>query len=232
MRIAIVAALSQELIPITDCLKPKEERIKGKQVYFNTTVGENQLFLMTTGIGKVRAAARAQMIIDHCNIDKMIVTGVAGGINPDLKYGDIVISRRTLEHDLSLVASAIYGDQAVLPWYDADVALIELAIKSAEVLGLKDKIHIGSILTGDEVVMQQAKKKLLWETFRGDCVDMESAAVGRVCIMNSIPYVVIRAISDKADEKIFEDFGMWGQKAFEISGKLVLQMIKGIFRFL
>ena len=205
MVIAIVAALNGEIQPLVEAMQDVQASKWGKQSLYQGVISNCEVVAMTCGIGKVRAAACAQYLIDRFSVEAVICNGAAGAINPRLEIGDIVVSKRALQHDVDL------GDPDLMKklrkrWLKADPRLMELAMEGGRDLGFEGRMHLGTVLTGDQAILSQEKRQSLWEKFGGDCVEMEGAAVAQVCQLNSIPFLIVRAISDSAAENSVKEF--------------------------
>ena len=223
MVIAVVAALKEEIGPLVEAMDDVQASKWGKQSIHEGVIGDSEVVAVACGVGKVKAAACTQHLIDRFSLEAVICTGVAGAVNPRLGIGDIVISKRALQHDFDP------GDPDLLRklrkrWLKADRRLLELAVESGKTLGFEDRIHVGSVLTGDQPIASQEKRRWLWETFGGDCVDMESAAVARVSHLNSTPFLVVRAISDSAAENAVKEF----KQAFAANATDAAKVVLGV----
>ncbi|MFC1918823.1 5'-methylthioadenosine/adenosylhomocysteine nucleosidase [Chloroflexota bacterium] len=217
MTIGVMGALEEEVQIITDrmVVSGAEEHV-GRTFYRGNLAG-HKVVVVHSGIGKVRAAARSQFLIEHFAVDRLVFIGVAGALNPELTVGDIVVSDYALQWDFRSVSTDP-------PGYQADPALVDLAVKAAERLGYK--VRVGSVLTGDRPVVKFERKQELWRTFNGQCVEMEGAAVAQVCFMNEVPFVLIRAISDLAEEGALQDFLQSFARVALLPGEMVLEMLK------
>ncbi|MCK4827296.1 5'-methylthioadenosine/S-adenosylhomocysteine nucleosidase [bacterium] len=193
MRIGIMSAMENEVKPVLENLAGAEIRDKLGGMSHTGRIRNHDIVLTCSGIGKVKAAAHTQYLIDHFQIECIFLIGVAGAINPDLQIGDIIISDRAIEHDY-------WQDH----WYQADRRLIEAAVNAGKRLRLTGRVLVGSVLTGDQPCIDMGKKSQLRQHYSGDCVEMEGAAVAHVCWMNAVPFVIIRAISDLANEKAID----------------------------
>ena len=205
MRVGIFAALKEEIDPLVQSMEGGKTSKWGRRTVHQGRIGNCQVVAMAGGVGKVKAAACTQYLIDQFSIEALICTGVAGAINPRLQTGDVVVSEKALQHDFDP------GDPALLKrfrkrWLKADAELVKLALEAAKELGLADRCHPGKVLTGDQAIVSQERREWLWATFRGDCADMESAAVAQVCRLNAVPWVIVRAISDAAEEDSVAEF--------------------------
>lgn len=168
---------------------------------------DNQQIIVTEGgIGKVNAAMTTAALI-AAGATQVIFTGVAGGVHPELRVGDIVISTDCIQHDVDVTAlgyelGVIPGE--ALSW-PADETLRAAALASAKELeGVR--VIEGRIASGDQFVASRQKVQWLWATFGAACAEMEGAAVAQVCAKHNIPFVVIRSISDTADHDANVDY--------------------------
>lgn len=175
------------------------------------------------GMGKVSAAAGVQRLIDQFAIDSLAVCGLAGGLRAGLKIGDIVVGERFVQHDLD--ASPIYPRFEVpglgVTYFDADASLVRLAESAAQDFahGLaggdeaaqvpessRPAVYRGLIVTGDQFVKDGTRSELLAAFPDALCVEMEGGAIGQVCHLNGVPFVIVRVISDSADASAAVDF--------------------------
>ena len=217
MIIGVMGALEEEVRLIADSLVVSGTETHVKRTFYRGSLAGHEVVVVHSGIGKVRAAARSQFLIEHFGVDRLIFAGVAGALNPELAVGDIVVSDCALQWDFRSVRNEPQR-------YQADPALVALAVKMAE--RLDRKVYIGSVLTGDQPVIKLEHKQELWQTFNGYCVEMEGAAVAQVCFMNEVPFVLIRAISDLAEGGSFEEFLRSFAKVAPLPAEIVLEMLK------
>jgi adenosylhomocysteine nucleosidase len=227
MQVGIIAALKEEIEPLVQSLEGVETSKWGRRSVHERRIGDNQVVALAGGVGKVKAAACTQYLIDRFSIEALICTGVAGAINPRLQTGDIVISEKALQHDFDP------GDPALLKkfrkrWLEADAELVKLALDAAKELDLADRCRAGKVMTGDQAIVSQERREWLWKTFRGDCVDMESAAVALVCRLNAVPWVVVRAISDSAEEDGVAEFRRNLREAAGTAARVAGRMVESI----
>lgn len=220
----IMGAVEEEVWLIIDNMSQARESRWNEQTLYQGTIKDQDVIVMPTGVGKAKTAASVQFLLDHFPIEAIIFTGVAGAINPDLKIGDIIICQKTAQHDFDIGGKGILEDMRT-PWFEADPKLVELAARAGQDLELGDRVRIGAVLTGDQTIIDSQKRKWLWQTFQGDCVEMEGAAVALVCSLNKVPFVLIRAITDLADENAREDFGRTMSQAAIDSATIVLGML-------
>ena len=186
-----------------------------------------EVVVVTCGIGKVNAAICAQILINKFNVKSIINTGVSGGLNENLKIGDLVISTDCMEHDFDVT---VFGyELGVIPRqadsvYKADKQLVEMAYKAGKNYS-EHTVYKGRIVSGDQFISSQEKKQFLIETFNAYTTEMESAAIAHTCYLNQRPFVIIRAISDQANGDAPENFDEFAKHAAVISNKIVLAML-------
>ncbi len=227
MQVGAIAALKEEIEPLVQLMQEVETSKWGRRSVHQGRIGNCQVVAMAGGVGKVRAAACTQYLIDQFSIEALVCTGVAGAINPRLQAGDVVIPAKVLEHDFDP------GDPELLKkfrkrWLGADAELVKLALEAARVLGLADRCRSGKVLTGDQAIVSRERRERLWKTFRGDCVDMESAAVAQVCRLNGLPWVVVRVISDSAEENGVEEFRTNLTESARLAARVAGRMVESI----
>lgn len=225
----IIGAMEEEVLALKEKLKVSEVRSIASLEFYVGSLNNKEVVLVRAGIGKVNAAICTQLLIDCFNVVAVINTGVAGALSEDLDIGDIVISSDTVQHDMD--ASGFGYDLGVIPrmaesHFKADKRLIRIAEKASEVLSMKTNVHTNRILSGDQFISDHQKKKELVETFKGYCVEMEGAAIAHACYVNKIPFVIIRSISDKADDSAEVNFSQFTQLAAANSCKMIEKMIE------
>lgn len=230
-KIAVIGAMDSEITLLKSQMKDIEEKKIGTITFYEGELEGKDIVLLKTGVGKVNSAVGANTVIREFGADKIIFTGVAGAINRDLDVADVVISKDLVQHDVDLTAfgrpmGLIPGEEKIE--FVADPELIKLAEESAiKVLG-KDKVMIGRIATGDQFIADKEKVRFLGEQFKADAVEMEGASVAQVAQIYGVPFVVLRALSDKADggaEMVYDEFV---QIAANNSAEIVKEMLKNM----
>ncbi|WP_319370778.1 5'-methylthioadenosine/adenosylhomocysteine nucleosidase [uncultured Ilyobacter sp.] len=209
MLIGIIGAMNEEIIELKEVMENIQEEKKVNLTFYRGKLNDKEVVLVECGIGKVNAAICTTLLIDHYKVDKIIFTGVAGGVNPDIEVGDIVVSTELIQHDFD--TTAFGTDHGVIPRMEnsvfrADETLKEIAEKVAVEKFGKEKVWTGRILSGDQFVASIDKIKWLRETFNGECTEMEGAAVAHVCYLFNTPFLILRSISDKANHDADVDF--------------------------
>ncbi len=227
--LGIIGAMDEEV----DKLKASMEAvqiIKRANMEFNKgRIYDKEVVVVRSGIGKVNAGICAQILVDLFEVDAIINTGIAGSLKAEINIGDIVLSADTVQHDMDAVAFGYPVGQ--IPRMDtlafpADEKLVSLAKECCERVNPEIAVYVGRVVSGDQFVADKKVKERLIESFGGYCTEMEGAAIGQAAYLNEVPYVVIRAISDKADDSASVDYPTFEAKAIEHTVKLMEEMIK------
>lgn len=227
-RIGIIGAMDLEIEHLKGEMQISRIVDKAGMEFYTGTLKGVDVVIVRSGIGKVNAGLCAQILADVFQVTHIINTGVAGSINAKLDIGDILISRDALYHDVDV---RIFGYQlGEVPQmgcreFKADKAMIEAAVSSCKEVNPDIHVEVGRILSGDQFISDKAKKETLIADFQGDCTEMEGAAIAHSAYLNKIPFVIIRAISDKADDSAEMDYPTFEREAAKHSAKLVEHMI-------
>ncbi|EYE88429.1 S-adenosylhomocysteine nucleosidase [Fervidicella metallireducens AeB] len=227
MVIGIIGAMEEEVQAIKEEMAvDRIEKKAGLEFYMGKFLGK-EVVVVRSGIGKVNAAICTQILIDDFNVDMVINTGIAGGVNININPGDVVISTDLVHHDVD--ATAFGYDIGQVPRlesfsFKADERLVEIAINAAEKMD-KFKVFKGRIISGDQFIANHEKITFFREKFDAFAVEMEGAAIGHACFMNNIPFVVIRSISDKADGSAQMDYQTFQNIAISNSIGILKNMI-------
>lgn len=227
--IGIIGAMQEEIRELRDLMTEVEEYEIARIMYYQGRLENKEIVLVEGGIGKVNSSVCTTILIEKFNVEKVIFTGVAGGIGKDIEVGDIVISSDLVQHDFDLTAfGRKVGDipRMEVGTFRADENLIALAKESALKIFDENQVRVGRILSGDQFINNIEKLKYLEEAFSAEAVEMEGASVAQVCYLFNIPFVVIRAISDKAGSKAEIDFQSFIELAAKNSKKIVVNMLK------
>jgi 5'-methylthioadenosine/S-adenosylhomocysteine nucleosidase len=216
-KIAILSALEKETVSVWENLGDFKLSKIGAYKVNQGTIGHWSVVGMSTGVGKVRSAAGTQFIMDQFRPDLLLFVGLGGALSPRLKIGDILIAEKTLQIDFDIKPFAIHGYRGE-NWIEVNR---ELVAALAKAMGSQN-IFTGSILTSDRVIVDIREKESLLKEYGADCVDMEGAAIAIVCQLNSIPFAIIRQISDNADEEAPKDFhSSLVEREYHISSKIL-----------
>jgi adenosylhomocysteine nucleosidase len=200
MKISIICAMQEELDSILHALEITQSHSHDPKfvIYSGIYRNTHQLTLSLCGIGKVNAALHTQHIIDKFAPDYVINVGVAGGLDSKLDFGDVVIAKDLVQHDMDVRAFDLPKGQ--VPRLNTFAfASDDVLLNIAKNIMHKDfKVALGTIATGDQFIADVTTAKKIQEEFKAAAVEMEGAAIAHVCYVNQTPFLVVRAISDKA----------------------------------
>lgn len=227
MEIGIIGAMDEEILLYKKTIEIEREVEKAGILYAEGKWEGKTVVLCKSGVGKVNASVCTQILIDTFKVERVIFTGVAGALHPELNIGDIVISTDCQQHDMDVTPLGFA--KGVIPYaqksvFAADPVLVETAIKASEQV-VEGNVHTGRVLSGDQFIADREQVKHLHEEMEGLCTEMEGAAVAQVCVMNSVPFVVIRSMSDKADGSAHVNFTEFTHLASTRSYEIVKNMI-------
>lgn len=240
---AILGAFNKEIMMLDEQLTDKnQQQIEGMKFVTGRLHGKS-VVVAWTGIGKVNAAMTTTLLIEHFSPAQVIFSGIAGGVNPKLDPGDIVIAAETAHHDMGILSEDGFYNRGVINPLDgirnpvyllADEHLLKLAEKAAEQVELEKiktsvgerspRIIKGVVVTGDVFVASAEKAAALRETLNADAVEMEGAAVAQICYQRQIPHLVVRSISDKADTTARVDSMLFQEMAAKNSSTLIVKI--------
>ena len=225
--IGIIGAMDEEVISLKRKMVIKANPIIASMEFCEGTINNKEVVIVRCGIGKVNAAVCTQILIDKFHTEYIINTGVAGGLHPDINIGDIIISSDTVEHDMD--ASAVGNPKGEIPrmnktYFEADERLVQIAKESAKSLIGEHKVVVGRVASGDQFISSIKVKEEIYNTFTAYCAEMEGAAIAHTCYLNQVPFVIIRAISDKADHSADVNF----EEFVNVAAKNASKMIEGI----
>jgi len=229
--LGIIGAMDEEVAKIKEQMSDVKVMTKAAMDFYEGTLGGKPVVVVRSGIGKVNAAMCTQILVDSYGVDAVINTGIAGSLNAQIDIGDIVLSTDTLEHDMDAVAFGYPLGQ--IPRMDtlafkADDKLRAIAKKVCEEVVPEVSVFEGRVVSGDQFVSDKGKKEWLVENFDGYCTEMEGAAIAHAAYLNEIPFLIIRAISDKADDSASMDYPTFEAQAIEHSVTLLLELCKRI----
>ena len=227
--IGIIGAMDEEVSRLKEKMHVKKVEKKAGMEFFDGELAGKEVVIVRSGIGKVNAGICTQILVDDFQVEAVINTGVAGSLKNEINIGDIVLSSDSLQHDMD--ATGFGYEPGIIPRMEqsvfvADAQLIELAKQVNEQVNPEIRTFVGRVVSGDQFISDKQKKDYLVEQFAGYCTEMEGAAIAQACYVNEIPYLVIRAISDKADNSATMDYGEFEAKAIEHTVKLLTGMME------
>ncbi|MFC3123278.1 5'-methylthioadenosine/adenosylhomocysteine nucleosidase [Agaribacter flavus] len=230
MKIAIIGAMQEEVEKLKSALINQQQIKHNYLEVFTGNLSHHEIFLVQSGIGKVAAAVATSILIQSFKPDLVINTGSAGGFDPDLNIGDIVVADSLAHHDANVTSFGYeLGQLPAMPsQFVADANFSRVAFDAAK--NLKDvTVKTGLICSGDQFVCDDKTASKIQENFPSmKAVEMESAAIAQCCHMMDTPFVIIRSLSDIAGKTSTISFEQYLVTAAENSARLVLSMIDAI----
>ena len=229
--IGIIGAMEVEVKELKEQMQITRQLTKAGMEFCEGILEGQDVVVVRSGVGKVNAAVCTQILIDVFDVKAVINTGIAGSLNNDVNIGDIVLSTDVLHHDMDAIGFGYKKGQ--IPQMDAfsfhsDDALRTLAVKACKEANPDIEVFEGRIASGDQFVADQGVKDFITKEFGAYAVEMEGAAIAQAAYLNNVPFLVIRAISDKADGSAEMDYPTFEAQAAEHSFKLTLRILKDI----
>lgn len=214
--IGIIGAMEAEVARLKEQMEDVAVQTKASMDFFRGRLKGKDVVVVRSGIGKVNAGICTQILVDEYKVSAVINTGIAGSLRAEIDIGDIVLSTDALQHDVEALAFGYPLGQ--IPQMDtfsfeADARLREIARAACERVNPDIHTHVGRVVSGDQFISSREKKDWITENFEGYCTEMEGAAIAQAAYLNGIPFLIIRAISDKADESAHMDYPEFEAKA-------------------
>lgn len=226
MKIGIIGAMQVEIDTLQHSLTNKKEIKIGNFTFYQGTINDAEVIVLLSGIGKVSAAVGATLLIEHYQPDFVINTGTAGGLGT-AEIHNIVLAQEVAYHDVNLTGFGYkLGQQAQMPaTFKADPKLLEIAKKICE--KHQQKVLCGLIVSGDSFINDPTHLQQISTNFpTALAVEMEAAAISQVCHLFKTPFIILRAISDKAGEGNTHAYNTFVKSAGKLSALLNIDFIK------
>ena len=227
--LGIIGAMDEEVAKLKEMIENPQIVYKSGMDFFSGKIEGTDVVVVKCGVGKVNAAMCTQTMIDVFDVTGIINTGIAGSLDADINIGDIVLASDTLEHDMDVAAlgyePGIIPDTSVSV-FKTDDYLMDIAMQAVKASAIDVTVFTGRVVSGDQFISSKEKKEWLVSTFGGRCAEMEGAAIGHVAVLNSVPYLVVRAISDKADDSAQMDYPAFAARAIDNSVRMMTEIIR------
>ncbi len=234
--IGLISAMDNEIdLLLKEAVIDRVDTVADVQYHVGSLRGQ-PVVITRAGIGKIRAASAATSLMTEYPIEKVIFTGIAGGVAEETQVLDEVVATRLVEHDYGILSNdgflwrsgdPGFGNEPGV-YYECDPQLVRLAYDAAaEVVG-EDHVFKGTVATGDQFIANSEYVRKLRSDYDAYACEMEGAAVAVVCIKYETPFVVIRALSDKADGNAHESYENFGDVAADNSSRIVMKMLDAL----
>ena len=226
--IGIIGAMEEEVAHLKEAMQVEKTVERAAMTFVKGKLDGKDVVVVRSGIGKVNAGICAQILADLFEVDTLINTGVAGSLDAALDIGDIVISTDAVQHDMDV--SALGDPVGQIPRMDtfafpADERLVQLAVQANEEANPDIHTFTGRVVSGDQFVSDGSVKERLVTQFQAKCTEMEGAAIAQAAYLNRISCVIIRAISDKADNSSTMDYAAFEKQAITHTVRLVRNLM-------
>ena len=227
--LGIIGAMSEEVARLKSEMEDVLVCSAAGMDFYQGILRGREAVVVRSGIGKVNAAVCSQILVDQYHVTRIINTGIAGSLRNEINIGDIVLSKDTLQHDMDAtgfgyaVGQIPQMDKSV---FEGDSSMIEAAKECCAQVVPEIGVHVGRVVSGDQFVSDKEKKAWLTAAFDGYCTEMEGAAIAQAAYLNGIPFLIIRAISDKADDSAIMSYEEFEAKAIDHSVKLVMALVE------
>ena len=226
--LGIIGAMKAEVAQLKQEMNQPEVVTVAGMEFYRGTIGEKEVVVVQSGIGKVSAALCVQILADRFGVDGVVNTGIAGSLKAEINIGDLVLSTDAIQHDVDATNFGYpLGEipQLGTLTFEADERLRGLAKNCCEEVNPDISVYEGRVLTGDQFICDKNKKEWLSRTFNGSCTEMEGAAIAQAAYLNKIPFLIVRAISDKADDSASMDYPEFERQAIIHSTNLTRALI-------
>ena len=225
-KLAIMGAMQEEIEPLLAHFKDVNVVEYANNKFYEVSYNGLEIVIAYSKIGKVFASLTASTMIEKFECDTLLFSGVAGGINPKLQIGDLIIADKLCQHDLDITAFGhphgfVPGGKVFV---ETTKELRDMAIKVANENNLK--VIEGTIATGDQFVHSNERKQFIENTFNADALEMEGASVAVVCDALNVPFFILRAISDTADMDAGFDFDEFLKSSAKNSADYLIKIVK------
>ena len=229
--IGIIGAMEVEVAILKEKMEDVRIIKKASMDFYEGILAGKKVVVVRSGIGKVNAGICAQILADVFSVDAIINTGIAGSLNKNINIGDIVLSTDVVQHDMDATGFGYRkGQIPQMPvfFFNADDNLRRLAAEVCKEVNPDIQVFEGRIASGDQFVCDQDVKNRIVSEFSAYATEMEGAAIGQAAYLNEIPFLVVRAISDKADGSAQMDYSEFEKAAVDHSARLTLNMLARI----
>ena len=229
MKIGIIGAMDVEVASLKEKMVISRTETYANMTFCEGTLGKTSVVIVKSGICKVNAAMCVQLLVDHFEVTHIINTGVAGSLDNAINIGDIVVSTDAQYHDVN---ATVFGyqkgevPQMGIVAFPADPGLRAAAVRAVGHAAPDVAVFEGQVLSGDQFISTRARKEELMRDFHGKCTEMEGAAIAHASYVNGTPFLIIRTMSDSADDNADTAYDNFIEAAARQSASIVLKMLE------
>ena len=230
-RVGIIGAMDEEVASLKDAANVQETTTMAGMEFCEGELGGRRVVIVKCGVGKVNAGICTNALINDFGCVQIINTGVAGSLDARMDIGDIVVSTDAVQHDFDV--SPIGFERGEIPYtglyaFPADESLRKAAVEAVHAAAPNVHAFEGRVCSGDQFISTREQKDAITSNFGGMCCEMEGAAIAQACYLNDVPFVVIRAISDKPSETEVVDYKAFEAEAAARCAAIVEHMVEGL----
>ena len=227
--IGIIGAMDAELDTLKAAANITDTTKCAEMEFCKGTLGDKSVVIVKCGMGKVNAGICANTLINEFNCTKIINTGVAGSLDDQIDIGDIVVSTDAVQHDFDV--TYLGYKKGEIPYtglyaFKADDAMRKAAADAVREEAPDISVFEGRVCTGDQFISMKEQKDKITADYGGMCCEMEGGAIAQACYLNSTPFVILRAISDKPDETELVDYKVFEAEAAANCARIVQYMVE------
>ncbi|MBR2594952.1 MAG: 5'-methylthioadenosine/adenosylhomocysteine nucleosidase [Solobacterium sp.] len=229
MKIGLIGAMHDEIAALKNEMMITGTKTVARMEFTEGSIGNTEVVAVQSGIGKVNAAICAQILIDHFGVTHIINSGIAGSLNNVLNIGDFVVSTDVVHHDFD---TTVFGyqpgevSQLGTASFPADEDLRKKLAAAIRQAAPDINMLEGRVASGDQFISDAARKQWIRDTFHADCCEMEGSAIAQTAWINNVPFVIVRAISDKADGSDLMDYIAFESAAARHSADMLIAVLK------
>ena len=227
-KIGIIGAMEEEVAALKESLTDSRTTTIAGMEFCEGKLEDEDVVVVQCGMGKVNAGICANTLINQFDCSQIINTGVAGSLDNRINIGDIVVSVDACQHDFTV--EAIGYEKGVIPYtglsaFPADETMRKEAVEAVHAVAPDTQVFEGRVCTGDQFISSREQKESIKSDFGGMCCEMEGGAIAQVCYLNDTPFIIIRAISDKADDSEEMNYEAFKKDAAEHCASVVCYMV-------
>lgn len=229
MKLGIIGAMDVEVAHLKDRLEGVALTRHAAMDFCEGTLAGVRVVVVKCGVGKVNAAVCAEALAALFGVTHVINTGIAGCLNDELDIGDVIVSTDAVQHDMDVTRLGYPSGEVPglgVATFAADEALVACALEAARSLVPPVRALAGRVASGDQFVGDAAVKKRVKELFGADCCEMEGAGIAQACWLNGLPFVIIRAMSDRADGSSHVDYPSFERRAAQRCALITEGMVR------
>ena len=232
-KLGIIGAMELEVETLLEKMEEKSSCVMAKSTFYTGKLQGLDVVVVQCGVGKVNAAICAQILCSCFGVSHLVNTGIAGSLSAELDIGDLVVSRDAMYHDFDCVhfgyeMGRVPGMDVVA--FPADAGMMDLAYAAAEAVN-PGHTKVGRVASGDLFVAEKAAKEAIIAKTGALCTEMEGAAIAQTAYRNGIPFVILRAISDKADDSAEMDYPTFERIAAHRCADMTMHLAAQLSKF-